>query len=496
MKVLSIPQTRAADQHSITHEPISSINLMERAAQALLLSCRQLLNKEDELLIFCGKGNNGGDGLALARLLFNESFKVKVYYLSEKGSEDFNTNWRRLAEDMPKIEIEANLQLPKGSRNLVIIDALFGSGLNRVLEPPYLNLIKSLNQASALKIAIDMPSGLMGDEIRPYKENQVFKADYSLTFQYPKYAQLHPLSSHYCGQLKVLDIGLDKDFISQSESSHYFHPASDLSSFLKVRKKHSYKGTYGHLWGLCGNANTMGAALISAESALRCGLGLLTMAVPPSAFSAFNARLPEAMLRDREGPLPSDWSAYKALLIGPGLGQEADLLPLIEKVLEETDQPIVLDADALNLLAENQSWYKHLKSRAILSPHPGELKRLLGVTELGSDQLDLVRELAKKEQINILLKGVITVLVVPDGDFHFYDLGCSALAKGGSGDLLAGAIASFLAQGYPVFEAVSLALLVQGSAAKIASDSLGHAHAVLSQDVLKAFGKAFRQMEV
>ncbi len=494
MKILSVEQTRAADQYTIDHEPISSIDLMERAALALFDWCNSNLDKGRRIFLFCGRGNNGGDGLALARLLFGAGYEVAIYYLDENGSPDFQLNWQRLPNDLTRNQIDLEHPVLPDFEGCVIIDALFGSGLNRPLDGAYCDLVKALNENEALRIAIDFPSGLMGDEIVELSSSQVFNADYTLTFQYPKLALVHPFSSKYAGQVEVLDIGIHQAYLDQAKSNLYWQTSDELKRLLKPRAKHSYKGIYGHAWILAGSKNTMGAALIAAEASLRCGLGLLSLNVPISGFSSFNSRLPEAMLLERASGIPDSWSRYSAVLIGPGLGLNQESENLVNQVLESFTGPLLIDADGINLLVRNLELLKSTRAEVVLTPHPGEFRRLIGVESLGLDQLELAQEFTQKYQCRILLKGTISVLIEPDGSMTFYDFGSSALAKGGSGDLLAGSITAFLAQGYSATNAVSLGVFMQGRASLHATEALGDSNAVLSSDILKNLGKAFQDL--
>ena len=493
MKVLSIPQTQAADQYTIEHEPISSIDLMERAAQAVFYWISAKFKSDRPIYIFCGKGNNGGDGLGIARLLFEAGYNTQVGYWSEEGSADYIYNWQRLPKEIKRVNLSEDWDWQQDLNQGLIIDALFGSGLNRPLEGKYRQLIEVLNASKALKVAIDIPSGLFGDRIMELAPDQVFKADYTLSFQYPKYSLLHPFTAHLAGQTEVLDIGLDASFIENAESAIYYASAAEIKGILRPRNKHTYKGHYGKAWFLAGSPETMGAALIAAESALRCGLGLLKVNVPEQSFNAFNSSLPEAMLEARDLGRNKPWEEYQSVLAGPGLGKSEAAKEILEQLIKKFKGPLVLDADALNLLAQNPQWYSELGEHTLLSPHPGEFKRLLGINTLKADQLELAQEFSQRHQIFLLLKGAISVLISPEGKMHFYDLGHPALAKGGSGDLLAGAIAAFLAQGYSILDSVSLAQYAQGNAAKLAALKLGHPQAVLSSDIVKQLGAAFAE---
>lgn len=491
MKILSISQTQAADRYTIEHEPIASLDLMERAAQALLGWFLQNIDPVRPIVLLCGKGNNGGDGLALARLLRANGYRdLRVFLVDHKGSPDFEANLNRLGKDIPQELLQDQLKEAHFPADIVWVDALFGSGLSRVLEGRYAEWIYQINERSGTKVTIDLPSGLMGDAIAETDLLRVFKADYTLTFQYPKLALVHPYTTALAGQLEVLDIGLHPDYLQSAESSYSWMSLTDIQSIIKPRKKHSYKGDYGHAYLLAGSPNTMGAALIAAEACARSGAGLLSLNTSKESFTACNSRLPELMVQERCSHAPN-LEAYNVILCGPGLGQDEGVNSLLAEILQSWQGPLVLDADALNLIAKNPSYLQWANENWILTPHPGEFKRLLGLDQLSPDQLDLGIEYCRKHQLNLLLKGSISVFIESDGHCTFYDFGTSALAKGGSGDLLAGLICGLLAQGYTIKESVSLGMALQGRAAQLAERDLGSDHAVLSSDILKQIGKAY-----
>ncbi|WP_421753348.1 NAD(P)H-hydrate dehydratase [Croceimicrobium sp.] len=491
MKILSISQTQAADRYAIEHEPISSLDLMERAAQALLSWFLQNIDPSRPIVLICGKGNNGGDGLALARLLKAKDYRnLSVFLVDHSGSPDFEANLNRLGSSVYQDLLKDQISQDEFANDTVWVDALFGSGLSRVLEGRYATCIQSLNTKEGTKVAIDLPSGLMGDAIAKCDLDLVFKADFTLTFQYPKLALVHPYTSALAGQVEVLDIGLHPNYIQSAESRFHWSTLTDIKSIIKPRKKHSYKGDYGHAYLLAGSPNTMGAALIAGEACARSGAGLISLNTAKETFGACNSRLPELMLYERSSQNPG-LESYHAIVCGPGLGQDEAVNSLFKDILQYWQGPLVLDADALNLIAKNPSYLQWANENWILTPHPGEFKRLLGLDQLGPDQLDLGIEYCRKHHLNLLLKGSISVLIESNGDSTFFDFGSSALAKGGSGDLLAGLICGLLAQGYTIKQAVGLGMALQGRAAQIAEQELASPHAVLSSDILNQIGKAY-----
>lgn len=492
MKILSAEQGRAADQYTIKNEPIASIDLMERAVERVYEWFLEQFESSVKVSIFCGPGNNGGDGLALARLLHTAAWEVEVFLAQKEGSSDFNTNLQRLPKEIPLHEaLEFNSD---GFETDIIVDALFGSGLNRTLEGPYHNLISELNKALALKVAIDIPSGLFADDNSSNDLPRIFKADYTLSFQHPKLALLVLPGAELAGETVVLDIGLSQDFYEEQESPYFYLETEDLKLFYRDRSKHSYKGTYGHVFHLCGSEDKMGAALIAAEASLRAGAGLLTCSIPQSGFNAFNSRLPEAMLEDRTQFNNQNLSRYQAILIGPGLGLGGPSAALLKQCIQDYGGPLVIDADALRILADSKTWLSFMPEGSILTPHIGELKALLGRKELGLDYLEASADFARKYRVYLLVKNSISALISPSGKIYFSDFGHPSLAKGGSGDLLAGLIAGFRAMSYAPFPAMALACYVQGEAARMAAEA-GHAHSVLSSDVLRFIGLAYSNLE-
>lgn len=491
MKILSVAQTRKADRYTIDNEPIASIDLMERAARSIADWFRSNFKEKQRVAIFSGPGNNGGDGLALARLLHSEAFEVEVFLASESGSEDFKHNLVRLPAEIKKFQ--AFSFQAEACPYTIVVDALFGSGLSRALEGDYLNLVRALNACRALKVSVDIPSGLFADPNKQLSSEGVFRAHYSLSFQHPKLAMLCEPGLAFCGETIILDIGLASSFYAEQKSDYYYLESEDIKELYRPRAKHSYKGTYGHLLSISGSVDKMGAALIAAEAALRSGLGLLTASIPKEGFTGFNSSLPEAMLQDRKWFNAQELARFNAILIGPGLGLEPESERLLKQSIQEYGGALVLDADALRLLADNPTWLAFLPTGTILTPHLGELKALLDRKELGFDYIETTKDLARKHQVYVLIKNSISALVSPNGKVFFADFGSPALAKGGSGDLLAGCIASLRAQAYTPMAAVCLALFLQGRAAKLAA-SKSHVQAVLSRDVCAEIGSAYSDL--
>lgn len=495
MKILSAEQSKAADVYTIDQEEITSLDLMERAAYALFSFLDDNFPEEQAYHIFCGMGNNGGDGLVLARLLYQSDYRVSLSIIKhkDKGSPDFEESLKALPADLrPQYlsEMEAEFQL---KQDAIIIDAILGNGVDRPLKGLIARVVDTLQNAPNYKIAIDLPSGLFADDNSKNDLKKILACDLCLCIQSPKRSILHAFTAPLVGRYVSIDIGLNQEYIASLKSDSYLLEKRDIEEIYRPRKKFSYKGTYGHLLILAGSENTMGAAHICAEAALRSGCGLATALVPASSFSAFNIRLPELMLYAQDTEIHKVKGNFSALIAGPGLSTTQSSAQYLKNLIQAAPGPMVLDADALNILAENPTWLRFLAAGTILCPHPGEMKRLLGLKKFEQNYLDLVLTFAQKYQLNILLKDAISVLVTKEGNFIYSDFGSPALAKAGSGDCLTGIIGSLLAQSYSPQAAVCLATYLHGTAAKLAAEE-GAEESVLASDVNAHLAQAFASL--
>lgn len=469
---------------------------MERAAKCATEKLVELF-PESHYAIFCGKGNNGGDGLVMSRLLAEKGFAVQTVIVEHKdqGSDDFEENLTALQAGKAEIHHFKEGEELNGlvTPRAVIVDAILGSGLDRPLKGFIAEVVEALNRLPFTKVSVDIPTGLFADDNSENQLNKVFKAHHTLTFQHPKRSFLHAKTAPYAGQFHVLDIGLKADFYQQAESQEYFVEAWEVAGFYQPRSKFSYKGSYGHAYLVAGQNDKAGAALLSAEAAMRCGCGLLTANIPEAARVALNTRLPEAMvhLRGEESELLDQ--GYSAIGCGPGLGTADAAAKLLKKLIQNAGQPMVLDADALNILSENKTWLPFLKPLTILTPHPGEAKRLLGVKELGWDYPQLMREFSKKYGVIVVLKDAITSVFAPDGKVFYTDFASPALATAGSGDVLTGIILGLLAQGYPALHATLLGVYLHGTAGKRAAEH-GSEEGTLASDLIRALPAVFQHL--
>ncbi|MEP1034875.1 NAD(P)H-hydrate dehydratase [Ekhidna sp.] len=472
MKILSSQQIREADQYTIKHEPISSIDLMERASNAFVNKFLGLHPEKKLVYIFCGTGNNGGDGLSIGRLLTGRGWKVHVYIVGdpEKGTDDFKINLERLKsfESIGRID-----DFPNIPSNSIVIDALFGSGLSRPIEGLFGALIKFLNEQNAQRIAVDISSGLFADS--PLSDNgAVFEADYSISFQLPKLIFFLPDYEKYVGQWRVVDIGLMKNFIQNQKTNFYLSQAKEIKKLIPVRSTFAHKNQVGRLMIVAGSKGKMGAAVLCTRAAFRSGAGLVNVHVPCCGVDILQISIPEAMVSYDEGEayIESIPKTTDTIAIGPGLGISKETVEALRVFLKSQNKPLVIDADGINILANNLELINMLPKESILTPHPGELKRLIGEWENDFDKLDKLRAFCIKNEFNVVLKGAFSATCNSHGVIYFNPTGNPGLATAGSGDALTGMIGALLAQGLSPFDALQLAVYLHGSAGDEATREL------------------------
>ena len=491
MKIPDIKAARAADAYTIENEPISSVDLMERAATQLYFwLMRNLKSKEVSIKIFCGMGNNGGDGLVLARMLASNDIFAQVYivHVSENFSHDCDVNYERLKAipEVPMYGIFSKDDFPKIDDNDIIIDALFGSGLNRPLEGLAAEMVNHINDNQAIRIAIDIASGLNGDSIGG--GGPIVHADYTVSMQFPKMAFLYLENEPYVGKWEVLDIKIHPDYIENVETNNFYTTLDVIKPLLHKRGKHSHKGTYGHALLVAGSVGKTGAALLASESCLRSGVGLLTTHLPKQAMLPLQIYLPEAMISpdksdDNFSQVP-DLQPYNAIGVGPGLGKAEETVNALKKLIQEVKVPMVLDADALNIISENKTWLSFLPERTVITPHPKEFERLFGKTENSQQRLELQREMSQKYKVIIVLKGANTAITFPNGSCFFNSTGNPGMATAGSGDVLTGIVLSLLAQRYTPEEAAIIGVFMHGRAGDKTASQLGM-ESMIASDITK-----------
>lgn len=466
LKLIDAAQTRLADAYTIENEPISSIELMERASSAFVKTfTERYSDKKLSITLFCGKGNNGGDGLAIARLLHHDRYEkinVVIVDFTEKERPDFRKNLEELRDtEIPVFYLTdiSELDFKYGD---IVIDAIFGTGLSRPLSEKWKLLIKKLNEFSGTTISVDVPSGMPSEgNIEGYT---ILKADWVITFQRPKLNFLLPLSAPYIKEWKVINIGLDEHFIENLESPFYWFWKKDIQKYIKTKNPFDHKGINGHNLIVAGSSQTMGAAFLCAEGSLRSGSGLTTVSIPESGLSALNSRLPEIMYLPRQEFNNVDWNKYQCVCVGSGLGKNQESKKILETLLQHYKQSVVFDADALNILAEDNKLLSQLPSGSVLTPHIKEFDRLFGEHRDCWSRIDTAFKQAQQLDVFIVLKNRYTMIFSPTGLCYFNSSGSPAMSIGGMGDVLAGMISSFIAQGYPIEKAVLTAVFIHGYA--------------------------------
>ncbi|NVO18197.1 MAG: NAD(P)H-hydrate dehydratase [Bacteroidetes bacterium] len=500
MKIFSAEQVRKADAYTIEHEPVNSIDLMERASvQCYEWLLAKLAGRNPVFYIFCGPGNNGGDGLAIARMLWKANYMVRVAIPDEerKYSNDFRMNHTRLRESGIKPVYYSEALSWEPGESDIIIDAIFGSGLSKPISGLASEVIHFINRLDSFVVSIDIPSGLFVDH-PVQKESPVVNADYTLSFQFPKLAFLFAENDLHVGEWTVLPIGLDAEMIDSEACSNFFTTKSTIKSLVKVRRKFSHKGTYGHALLISGSYGKTGAAVLSSKACLRSGVGLLTTHIPSSGYSILQSSVPEAMLsldaNDKECSRPPDLSPYNAVGVGPGLGTSAEAKSLMRLLIQDCKIPMVLDADALNILSEEKTWQAFIPVGSILTPHPKEFERLAGKSSNGFETLEKLKEYCIRHKVYIVLKGAYTITCTPSGTCFFNSTGNSGMATGGSGDVLTGIITGLLAQHYTALDACLLGVYLHGLSGDLAADESGK-QAVIAGDIIQYIGRAYKKIE-
>lgn len=493
MKILSAAQIRAWDAYTIAHEPIASIDLMERASQQLH---SWIIDHypEKEFQVICGPGNNGGDGLALSRMLLDSNINVSCYIFSSNSySEDFLINLDKLRTRTQVTEItQADDLILK--ENTLMIDAIFGSGLTRSIEGTYAKIIKKVNESQIPILSVDVPSGVFCDENNI--NETIIKATHTLTFEAPKLAMMMPDYSQYIGKFHVLPIGLHKKYLEETTTTHYFTEFGDIQSLIKSRNKFAHKGNFGHAMLIAGAKGTMGAAQLATMACLRSGVGLLTCHIPECGYDIMQLACPEAMCSTdpHQTKITSVEISNKinAIGIGPGIGTAQETVIALTKLIKGIEYPIVLDADALNILSKNEELWEYIPEHSIITPHVGEFDRLFPGAQDSFERLKIAQEAASKYNIIVILKGAHTAVCCPDSTISFNSTGNPGMATGGSGDVLTGILTSLLAQGYKAQDAAKIGVYAHGYAGDLACQSVGH-EGLIASDIIRcipAFYKA------
>jgi hydroxyethylthiazole kinase-like uncharacterized protein yjeF len=497
IKILSAEQTKALDKATIEGEPIASIDLMERASREFVTWFTEKFNALKKVGIVCGTGNNGGDGVAIARMLKDWGYPVKVWIVkgSVKETEDFSRNLERVRDKMELVEISSAADRGLFHDRDVLIDAVFGYGLSRPAEGIYAQVIDCINATDAIRVAVDMPSGLMAD--KP-SEGAVVQAHYTISFQLPKLAFFFPENHRYTGEWTLLDIGLHKPFIRDITADKFLLTAKGIKKLFKTRSKFDHKGTFGHAMLLAGSYGKVGAAILCAGGLMRSGAGLLTIYAPRCAYAVLQSGIPEAMVitdpsEDKLTKAP-DTSKATVLGIGPGLGQHPETVSMLGKTLENFRKPVVFDADALNIISSNRQYFELIPEGSILTPHPKEFERLVDGWTNDFDRLEKQIKLASRLKSVVVLKGGYTSIATPEGITYFNSTGNPGMATGGTGDVLTGILTGLMAQGYSATEAAIMGVYIHGLSGDLAILELGM-ESLIASDIIKYLPAAFRQVK-
>ena len=497
MKIFDVQQLAEADKITIRKQRITTELLMERAATLVYDEIHsRLQGAQIQIKLFCGTGNNGGDGLVVGRLLLKQNYNVSIYIVnySKARSKDFHSNYSKIKDISTKLPILINRKedFPKLSEEDFIIDAIFGIGLNRPLEDWVAELVIHINKSRAFVVSIDMPSGMFADKT-PSKNDAVIKADISFTFQAPKLVFFLPQAAEYLGDLKVLNIGLDKEYLDKTQVKAKLVDKQEAITFYVPRKNFSHKGNYGHSLIIGGSYGKIGSISLTAMSALRSGAGLVTIYSPKCGYNILQTVLPEAMVITDKNEDELSGIDFKiepnVICFGMGAGTSKNTIRAFKELLERTKDPMVIDADGLNILSLHKEFLKLVPENSVLTPHPKELERLIGKWKDDFEKLEKVQEFSNKYKLIVVIKGAHTITVLGDKLF-VNSTGNPGMATAGSGDVLSGVITALISQGYAPMIAAVFGVYLHGKAGDISAEKLS-CQGMISSDIAKNIGAAF-----
>jgi len=505
MKIPTTEQIRQCEAYTMEHKPVSSLELMETAATACANYIKQRFTPNVSIAFLCGRGNNGGDGLAMARLLTESGFNCTIYLVTsqEVYSAECQHQLNLLKErNIAFTLITPNVEFPPFKPYDIIVDALLGTGLHSPVEDPFLaGIIKKINQTTqSFVFAVDTPSGLLSEQMME-KHYTAVEADFTLTFQFPKLSFFFAENYCFTGDWAVADIGLDSEYIDRLPNKYFWVDYDYVKGIVHKRKKVSHKGNFGHGLLIAGNVGMMGAAILSAKAALRTGIGLLTTAVPQKGCDIMQTSVHEAICRyDRKGMLhftgiySESLKRYNAIGVGCGLGTHPETAEGLKDLLTNYEGRMVIDADAINILSKNKEWLDLLRPNCcIFTPHIKEFERLTQPTNNHYERLALQLQFSMRYQCVVILKGVYTSISSPQGYISFNSSGNQGMATGGSGDVLTGIILSLLSQNYlPAFAAI-LGVYLHGAAADLALDKQSY-ESLLPSDIIENIGRAYKTL--
>ncbi|MFM7177162.1 MAG: NAD(P)H-hydrate dehydratase [Bacteroidota bacterium] len=500
MKILNAEQNRLMDAYTILNEPISSLDLMERAASKCAHWILQNTPKDQPILIYCGSGNNGGDGLVITRMLSDKHINCNAILLNSKDklSPDNHTNFNRLTQKYPdRIQvISKGNAVPSPPVGSIVVDAIFGTGFKGEATGIESEAIGKINTSDCHVISIDLPSGMASDKTIQTAINNIVKSNDTLTFQYLKPCMVMPENMELVGQINVLDIGLDARGLGQFEAEMELVSEDQIRGIIKDRPVAGHKGEFGHATIMAGGAGKAGAGILAAKSCLRSGCGLITMIVPQTENPIFQSSVPEAMTicygeHNTSTTIPTKTSA---LAVGPGIGTSQTAKETLQYLIGTWGKPLIVDADALNLLSESHELLKNLPQGSLLTPHVGEFERLIKKSAQNDfERLEEQKSLSKRLNCIILLKGAFTKITTPEGRVWVNPTGNAGMAKGGSGDVLTGLIAGLAARGYTLEEAAIIGAYLHGLSGDLCAKKLGM-EAMHASDIIEAIPQAWQQV--
>jgi NAD(P)H-hydrate epimerase len=502
MNILLGTQFRAWDKYTIAHEPISSINLMERASVNIAQLISERWGKETPVYVFAGPGNNGGDALAIARLLSEQGYSISVYLMNPKQylTSDCETNKQRLLA-IPSIkftEVTTQMDTPTIPKESLIIDGLFGTGLNQPLSGGYAMLVKFINNTGCDVLSIDIPSGLMCEDNTCNDPQHIIRATVTATVQGLKLAFLFPENYIYIGEVKIVDIGLHPDGLNEMKIGYSTIEKSDVERMIKTRNPYAHKGSMGHGLLIAGKYGMAGAATLAGKASLRTGLGKISIHTPTSNNDIIQISIPEAIVShnmDMEmiTHIP-DSILYTAVAMGPGIGTSKETANALHELLTEAKIRVVLDADALNCLGMNKEWLELIPQDSIITPHPKEFDALVTPSTSTYERIEKAKKLARDYRIYVILKGHHTAICTPEGHTYLNTSGNAGMATAGSGDVLTGIILSLLCQHYTPREACLLGVFLHGRAGDIYAEE-NCEESLTASDIIQYIPKAIRSLK-
>lgn len=505
MKIFTSKQIHEWDAYTIEHEAITSLDLMERSANAITRAIMSRWDRKVPVIVFAGPGNNGGDALAVARLLAENQYDVIAYLFNIRNhlSNDCYSNKMRLKDSKRLkqfVEVTEEFDPPELTEETLVVDGLFGFGLNKPLSGGFASLVKYINASPGTVVSIDLPSGLMAEDNTYNIPANIIRADVTLTLQTRKLCMYFADCQQYLGDVEVLDIALSEKWKEETPSAITIVERGNILPLLRRRDSFAHKGTMGHALIIAGCYGMAGASVMAAKACLRSGVGKITAHIPRRNYDIMQVAVPEAVVQmDKDDHCFSEATeteSYNAVAIGPGLGQRDTTAIALISQIRRTKKPLLLDADALNILGSRKAWLLQLPPGVLLTPHPKEFDRLDGA-ECSSDyeRLSKARDMAQRQQIYILLKGHHSALCQPDGSVILNSTGNGGMATAGSGDVLTGIIVGLMARGYSQAAAAVVGMYLHGLAGDIAAEKMG-LESLIATDIIDNLPDAFLNLGV